>query len=291
MDHEDDDPGTRWNADAREREPERMSPRQAWRAIQAALPRDVIISTDIGNNCASAMPIRRSKGVGNISRRAYSGHAATAFPASSARRSAARSTPVVGFAGDGAFGISMSEMSSIGRANWPAITMVIFRNYQWGAEKRNTHALVRRQFRRHGTQPEPQLRAGRRGLRTRGRHRTDAGRTDRRVANRVRCATRRRDDLHRGHSQPGAGRTVPPRRDEETRRDRRNPPRGHAPATYTLTALPPENAYCAPSADRPVRVCAWVMLLPGGTLCVSQTLPPIDELRPTVMRPRMVAPA
>ena len=32
----------------------------------------------------------------------------------------------------------MSEMSSIGRPEWPAITMVIFRNYQWGAEKRNT---------------------------------------------------------------------------------------------------------------------------------------------------------
>ena len=32
----------------------------------------------------------------------------------------------------------MSEMSSIGRDNWPAITMVIFRNYQWGAETRNT---------------------------------------------------------------------------------------------------------------------------------------------------------
>ena len=46
--------------------------------------------------------------------------------------------PVVGFAGDGAFGISMNEMTSIGRAGWPAITMVIFRNYQWGAEKRNT---------------------------------------------------------------------------------------------------------------------------------------------------------
>lgn len=46
--------------------------------------------------------------------------------------------PVVGFAGDGAFGISMNEMGSIGRENWPAITMVIFRNYQWGAEKRNT---------------------------------------------------------------------------------------------------------------------------------------------------------
>ena len=46
--------------------------------------------------------------------------------------------PVVGFAGDGAFGISMNEMSAIGRNEWPPITMINFRNYQWGAEKRNT---------------------------------------------------------------------------------------------------------------------------------------------------------
>ena len=45
---------------------------------------------------------------------------------------------MIGFAGDGAFGISMNEMTACGRAEWPAITMVIFRNYQWGAEKRNT---------------------------------------------------------------------------------------------------------------------------------------------------------
>ena len=32
----------------------------------------------------------------------------------------------------------MNEMVSVGRSEWPAITMVIFRNYQWGAEKRNT---------------------------------------------------------------------------------------------------------------------------------------------------------
>ena len=30
--------------------------------------------------------------------------------------------PVVGFAGDGAFGISMNEMSAIGRKEWPPIT-------------------------------------------------------------------------------------------------------------------------------------------------------------------------
>src|SRR5208337_3061989 len=37
IDHEDDDPGTSWNGRARDREPDHMSPRQAWRAIQAAL--------------------------------------------------------------------------------------------------------------------------------------------------------------------------------------------------------------------------------------------------------------
>ena len=52
MDHEDDDPGTTWNAGVRQREPDRMTPSQAWRAIQAALPGDAIISSDIGNNCA-----------------------------------------------------------------------------------------------------------------------------------------------------------------------------------------------------------------------------------------------
>jgi sulfoacetaldehyde acetyltransferase len=52
LDHEDDDPGTTWNERARDREPKKMSPRMAWRAIQSALQKDAIISSDIGNNCA-----------------------------------------------------------------------------------------------------------------------------------------------------------------------------------------------------------------------------------------------
>merc|ERR1712054_534791 len=46
--------------------------------------------------------------------------------------------PVVGFAGDGAFGISMNELTACGRNEWLPVTMVVFRNFQWGAEKRNT---------------------------------------------------------------------------------------------------------------------------------------------------------
>ena len=138
MDHEDDDPGTVWNANARSREPDRMSPRQAWRAIQAGLPADAIISSDIGNNCAigNAYPTFE-KGRKYLAPGLF-GPCGYGFPSIVGAKIGCPDTPVVGFAGDGAFGISMSEMSSIGRDEWPAITMVIFRNYQWGAEKRNS---------------------------------------------------------------------------------------------------------------------------------------------------------
>ena len=46
-------------------------------------------------------------------------------------------------------------MSSIGRKEWPAITMVIFRNYQWGAEKRNTTLWYDDNF--VGTELDPNL--------------------------------------------------------------------------------------------------------------------------------------
>ena len=138
MDHEDDDPGTTWNERARDREPERMSPRMAWRAIQAAMPKDAIISSDIGNNCAigNAYPTFE-KGRKYLAPGLF-GPCGYGFPAILGAKIANPDTPVIGFAGDGAFGISMNEMTACGRNDWKPITMVIFRNYQWGAEKRNT---------------------------------------------------------------------------------------------------------------------------------------------------------
>lgn len=138
MDHEDDDPGTSWNAEARVRDAERMSPRMAWRAIQAGLPKDAIISSDIGNNCAigNAYPTFE-KGRKYLAPGLF-GPCGYGFPAIIGAKIGCPDVPVIGFAGDGAFGISMNEMTSIGRDEWPAVTMVIFRNYQWGAEKRNT---------------------------------------------------------------------------------------------------------------------------------------------------------
>jgi len=138
MDHEDDDPGTTWNFDARKRDSDFMSPRQAWRAIQAGLPSDAIISSDIGNNCAigNAYPTFE-KGRKYLAPGLF-GPCGYGFPSILGAKIGCPDTPVIGFAGDGAFGISMNEMSSCGREEWPGITMVIFRNYQWGAEKRNS---------------------------------------------------------------------------------------------------------------------------------------------------------
>ncbi|MEE2674033.1 MAG: sulfoacetaldehyde acetyltransferase [Myxococcota bacterium] len=138
MDHEEDDPGTTWNERARDREPARMTARHAWRAIIEALPKDAIISSDIGNNCAIGNAYPSFEEGRKYLAPGMFGPCGYGFPSIIGAKIGCPDTPVVGFAGDGAFGISMNEMSSIGRDEWPAITMVVFRNYQWGAEKRNT---------------------------------------------------------------------------------------------------------------------------------------------------------
>ena len=138
LDHEQDDPGTVWNEEARQRDSDLMSPRQAWRAIMQAVPADAIVSSDIGNNCAIGNAYPTFEGGRKYLAPGLFGPCGYGFPAILGAKIGNPDTPVIGFAGDGAFGISMNEMVSVGREDWPAITMVIFRNYQWGAEKRNT---------------------------------------------------------------------------------------------------------------------------------------------------------
>jgi len=138
MDHEDDDPGTTWNARARAAKPDWMSPRMAWRAIQSALPQEAIISSDIGNNCAIGNAYPSFEAGRKYLAPGLFGPCGYGLPSIIGAKIGCPEVPVVGFAGDGAFGIAVTELTAIGRAEWPAITMVVFRNYQWGAEKRNS---------------------------------------------------------------------------------------------------------------------------------------------------------
>ena len=155
LDHEEDDPGTVWNKEARERDKDRMSPRQAWRAIQEAIPSEAIISSDIGNNCAIGNAYPTFEEGRKYLAPGLFGPCGYGFPSILGAKIGCPNTPVIGFAGDGAFGISMNEMSSCAREEWPAITMVIFRNYQWGAEKRNSILWFDDNF--VGTELDPEL--------------------------------------------------------------------------------------------------------------------------------------
>jgi sulfoacetaldehyde acetyltransferase len=138
LDHEQDDPGTTWNERARAARPDWLSPRQAWRAIQAAMPENAIISSDIGNNCAigNAYPTfptgRKYLAPGLFGPCGYG------LPSVIGAKIGQPDVPVIGFSGDGAFGIAVNELTAIGRDEWPAVTQIVFRNYQWGAEKRNS---------------------------------------------------------------------------------------------------------------------------------------------------------
>ncbi|WP_291093820.1 thiamine pyrophosphate-dependent enzyme [Hoeflea sp.] len=102
------------------------------------MPKNAIISSDIGNNCAIGNAYPTFEEGRKYLAPGLFGPCGYGFPSILGAKIGQPDVPVVGFAGDGAFGISMNEMTACGRENWPAITMVIFRNYQWGAEKRNT---------------------------------------------------------------------------------------------------------------------------------------------------------
>ncbi|PIE72082.1 MAG: sulfoacetaldehyde acetyltransferase [Deltaproteobacteria bacterium] len=138
MDHEQDDDGTDWNARAQKADPDKITARMAWRAIVKALPKDAIISSDIGNSCALGAAYPTFEEGRKYLAPGMFGPCGYGFPAICGAKVAKPEVPVVGFAGDGAFGISMNEMVSCGRDSWPPVTMVVFRNYHWGAEKRNT---------------------------------------------------------------------------------------------------------------------------------------------------------
>jgi sulfoacetaldehyde acetyltransferase len=135
-DEEEDDPGSTWNARAREDEPDKMSPRQVLRAIQDGLPKDAMVSTDIGNICAMANSYLPFEEPRSFLAPGMFGNCGYAFPSIMGAKLARPDRPAVALVGDGAFGISLNELPTCNRMQIP-VTVVVFRNGQWGAEKKN----------------------------------------------------------------------------------------------------------------------------------------------------------
>jgi sulfoacetaldehyde acetyltransferase len=135
-DHEEDDPGSTWNARAKEAEPEKMAPRQVLRAIQDGLPKDAMVSTDIGNICAMANSYLPFEEPRSFLAPGMFGNCGYAFPSIMGAKLARPDRSAVALVGDGAFGISLNELPTCIRMNIP-VTVIVFRNGQWGAEKKN----------------------------------------------------------------------------------------------------------------------------------------------------------
>ncbi|MCG8544337.1 MAG: sulfoacetaldehyde acetyltransferase, partial [Alphaproteobacteria bacterium] len=135
-DHEEDDAGSTWNERARKDEPEKLAPRQVLRALQDGLPADAMVSTDIGNICAMANSYLPFEEPRSFLAPGMYGNCGYAFPSIMGAKLARPDRPAVALVGDGAFGISLNELPTCDRMKIP-VTIVVFRNGQWGAEKKN----------------------------------------------------------------------------------------------------------------------------------------------------------
>jgi hypothetical protein len=237
MDHEEDDVGTEWNESARLREAE---PHVAAPGLACDPGGPAQGSDHLHRHRQQLRHRQRLSDVRTgpeISRPGMFGPCGYGFPSIVGAKIGCPDVPVVGFAGDGAFGISMNEMGAIGREGWPAITMVIFRNYQWGAEKRNTTLWYSNNF--VGTELNPNLSYAKvaEGCGLKGVAVDTHGQADRGAGQCHRRSGQGHDHLRRGHPQPGTRRALPPRRDEEAGAGGRHRPRRHAPAEARLTSL------------------------------------------------------
>ncbi|RAX48918.1 sulfoacetaldehyde acetyltransferase [Arthrobacter sp. AQ5-05] len=122
-----------------------LHPRQVLRELENAMPEDVMISTDIGNiNSVAHSYLRFEKPRSFFAPMSF-GNCGYALPTIIGAKAAAPHRPAIAYAGDGAWAMSMGEVLTAVRHDLP-VTAVVFRNRQWGAEKKNQVEFYNRRF-------------------------------------------------------------------------------------------------------------------------------------------------
>ncbi len=113
-----------------------MPPRRALRELERALPPDAMVTTDIGNICSVANSYLRFEEPRSFFAAMQFGNCGYAFPTAMGAKVARPERPAVAYVGDGAWGMSLTEVMTCVREAIP-VTAVVFNNGQWGAEKKN----------------------------------------------------------------------------------------------------------------------------------------------------------
>jgi sulfoacetaldehyde acetyltransferase len=114
----------------------RMHPRQMLRELERAMPAYAMVSTDIGNICSVSNSYLRFERPRSMFAAMSFGNCGYAFPVICGAKVAAPDRPAIAYVGDGAWGISLNELLTCARERI-GVTVVVFNNGQWGAEKKN----------------------------------------------------------------------------------------------------------------------------------------------------------
>ncbi|MBQ2369037.1 MAG: sulfoacetaldehyde acetyltransferase [Peptococcaceae bacterium] len=113
-----------------------MNPRRVLYEIAKVLPKNAIVCTDIGNVASTENSyLKCYEGKKHIAALTF-GNTGFSYPAGLGAKLAAPDCPVINIVGDGAWGMSLHEVSTAVQENIPTISCV-FHNTEWGAEKRN----------------------------------------------------------------------------------------------------------------------------------------------------------
>ena len=123
----------------------RIGPRQALAALARAMPKNAMVSTDIGNVCSVANSYLSFETAPSFLAAMSFGNCGYAYPAAIGAKVGRPERPAIAYVGDGAWGMSLNEVMTCVRENIPAIA-VVFNNGQWGAEKKNQVDYFEKRF-------------------------------------------------------------------------------------------------------------------------------------------------
>ncbi|MBO0826650.1 MAG: sulfoacetaldehyde acetyltransferase [Streptosporangiales bacterium] len=115
---------------------EPISPRRALSILRDVMPGDAIVTTDIGNVCSVANSYLHFEQPRSFLAAMTFGNCGYSYPTALGAKLAAPDRPVVAYVGDGAWGMSQTEVMTAVREDIPVVA-VVWNNAQWGAEKKN----------------------------------------------------------------------------------------------------------------------------------------------------------
>jgi sulfoacetaldehyde acetyltransferase len=114
----------------------RIGPRQALAALAKAMPKNAMVSTDIGNVCSVSNSYLHFDMAPSFLAAMSFGNCGYSYPAAIGAKVGRPDRPAIAYVGDGAWGMSLAEVMTCVREDIPVVA-VVFNNGQWGAEKKN----------------------------------------------------------------------------------------------------------------------------------------------------------